>query len=64
MASVGCRRGCNEDGVGVKSHGSSSPLAGARLDEDGDLEDSAVWRRVLAAIEELERGRREDEAVN
>src|SRR5262249_38092152 len=27
-------------------------------------EGSAIWRRILVAIEELQRGRREDEAVN
>jgi hypothetical protein len=32
--------------------------------EVGDLDGSAVWRRILAAIEELQRGRREDGAVN
>jgi len=30
----------------------------------GDVDGSAVWRRILAAIEELQRGPREDEAVN
>ena len=32
--------------------------------EKGDLDGSAVWRRILAAIEELQRERREDEPVN
>jgi hypothetical protein len=35
-----------------------------QLLEEGDLDDSAVWRRILAATEELQRGRREDEVVN
>jgi hypothetical protein len=40
--------------------------AAGRADElldDGDIDGAAVWRRILAAIEELQRGRREDEAV-
>jgi hypothetical protein len=32
--------------------------------EEGDLDGSAVWRRILAAIEELQRAPRPDEAVN
>jgi hypothetical protein len=32
--------------------------------EEGDLEGSAVWRRIRTAIEELLRGPREGEAVN
>jgi hypothetical protein len=35
-----------------------------QLLEEGDLDGSAVWRRILAAIEELQRGPREGEAVN
>ena len=32
--------------------------------EDGDMEGAAVWRRILEAIEELQRGRREGERLN
>jgi hypothetical protein len=32
--------------------------------EEGDIDGSGVWRRILAAIEELQRGREEGEAVN
>ena len=32
--------------------------------DEGDLEGSAVWRRIRTAIEELLRGPREGEAVN
>jgi hypothetical protein len=32
--------------------------------EEGDLDGAAIWRRILEAIEELTRGRREGEAVN
>jgi hypothetical protein len=34
------------------------------LFEECDLDGSAVWRRILAAIEELQRERREDETLN
>jgi hypothetical protein len=32
--------------------------------EKGDIAGALVWPRILAAIEELQRGPREDEAVN
>ena len=32
--------------------------------EEGDTDGAAIWRRILAAIEELQRERREGEAVN
>jgi hypothetical protein len=35
-----------------------------RLLDDGDVGGAAVWRRILAAIEELQRERREGEAIN
>ncbi len=41
--------------------------AAQRADElfkKGDLYGSAVWRRILAAIEELRRGRQDDEPLN
>ena len=34
------------------------------LADDGDLDGAIVWRRILEAIEELTRGRREDESLN
>ena len=52
----------------VDQHGEDAPLRAAeRADElldGGDTEGAAIWRRILAAIEELRRGRREGEAVN
>jgi hypothetical protein len=45
----------------------AATFAVARADwllEEGDADGAAVWRRVLAAIEELQRGRRQGEAVN
>jgi hypothetical protein len=52
----------------IDQHGEEAAIfAAGRADEllmDGDTDGSAVWRRILAAIEELQRGRREDEAVN
>jgi hypothetical protein len=35
-----------------------------QLLEEGDIDGSGVWRRILAAIEELQRERREDETLN
>ena len=32
--------------------------------EKGDIGGALVWRRILAAIKDLQRGPREDEAVN
>jgi hypothetical protein len=32
--------------------------------DGGHIDGAAVWRRILAAIEELQRGRREGDAVN
>ena len=32
--------------------------------EEGDMEGSAVWRRILEAIDELQRGRQEGEHLN
>jgi hypothetical protein len=31
---------------------------------EGDQEGAAVWRQIAAAVEELQRARRPDEAVN
>jgi hypothetical protein len=45
----------------------AATFAGDRADqllEDGDIVGALVWRRVLAAIEELQRGPRNDEPVN
>jgi hypothetical protein len=45
----------------------AATFAAGRADElleDGDIDGALVWRRILAAIEELQRGPREDEAVN
>ena len=32
--------------------------------ESGDFEGAAIWRSILAAIEELQRGRLDGESVN
>ena len=54
--------------LAIDQHGDEAALrADGRADlllEDGDLDGSAVRRRILAAIEELQRGRQEGEAVN
>jgi hypothetical protein len=52
----------------IDQHGEDAPLrAGERADEfleAGDMIGAATWRRILAAIEGLRRGRREEEALN
>jgi hypothetical protein len=52
----------------MEQHGNDAAIrATQRADEllaDGDMEGSAVWRRILEAIEELQRGRREGEQLN
>jgi hypothetical protein len=51
----------------IDQHGEEAGLQAAqrvdKLLEDGDLEGSAVWRRIAAAIEEMKRGRRDDETL-
>jgi len=52
----------------IDQHGDDAPLRVAEradeLLEAGDMIGAATWRRILAPIEELKRGRREGEAVN
>jgi hypothetical protein len=52
----------------IDQHGADAAVrAAVRADvllADGDPEGSEVWHRILEAIEELTRGRREGEAVN
>jgi hypothetical protein len=52
----------------IDRHGDDAALyAAARtavLVGEGDVEGAVVWRRITAAVEELQRVRRPDEAVN
>ena len=52
----------------IDNHGEDAPLnAAARTvvyAGEGDEEGAAIWRQVAAAVEELQRARRPDEAVN
>jgi hypothetical protein len=52
----------------INQHGEDAALRAAQradaLLEEGDVDGSAVWRRIVAAVEELRRGRREGEAPN
>ena len=52
----------------IDRHGEDAALfAEARavvLEGEGDVEGSAIWVRIKAAVEELQRMRRPDEAVN
>jgi hypothetical protein len=49
-------------------HGEDAPIRAAEradeLLEAGDTEGAAIWRSILAAIEELQRGRLDGESVN
>ena len=53
----------------VKRHGVDAPIVAAKradeLFEEGDLDGAAVWKRILHAVEELQRVRpRVGERVN
>ena len=52
----------------IDQHGDDAALyASGRADlllEDGDIEGAVIWRRITEAIEELQRQRRPDEAIN
>jgi hypothetical protein len=52
----------------IDRHGEeAATFAAGRADElleEGDLDGAAIWRRILAAIGELQRERRLGEAVN
>lgn len=52
----------------IKQHGGQAQLEAAqradKLLEDGNLEGIATWRKVIKAIQELQRGRRPGEAMN
>ena len=56
------------DKLPIDQHGEEVALrADQRADdllEEGDVDGAAVWRRILAAVEELRRGRREGESLN
>jgi hypothetical protein len=52
----------------IDQHGDKAALRAAQradqlMDED-DMDGVAVWRQIVEAIEELQRGRREGEAIN
>jgi hypothetical protein len=50
----------------IDKHGDEAALyAAGRADlflEKGDISGTAIWRRIMAAVEELQRGRRSGEA--
>jgi hypothetical protein len=52
----------------IDQHGEDAALRAAHradeLLEEGDVNGSAVWGRILAAVKELRRGRRDDESLN
>ena len=52
----------------MDQHGEDADIRAAeradQLLDDGDVEGSAVWRRIIEAIDELQRGRREGEPLN
>jgi hypothetical protein len=52
----------------IDQHADDAPMRAAQradgLLEEGDVDGAAVWRRILEAIEELQRVRRGDEFLN
>ena len=52
----------------IDQHCGAAPIRAVERAEEladkGDLHGVAVWRRILEAIEELQRGRREGEPLN
>jgi len=52
----------------IDRHGDDAAIRAAeradKLFEDGDIDGALVWRRILAAIEELQRQPRPGEPVN
>jgi hypothetical protein len=52
----------------VDQHGEDAGTRAAeradQLLEDGDIEGAAIWRAIMAAIEELQRERRDGEPIN
>ena len=52
----------------IKQHGSHAELEAAQradaLLDAGDMDGTATWRKVLEAIQELQRDRRPGEAIN
>jgi hypothetical protein len=52
----------------IDQHGDEASRRATRrandLERGGDSSSCAIWRQVVAAVEELQRGRREGEAVN
>jgi hypothetical protein len=52
----------------IDQHGNDAPIRAAQradeLLEEGDVDGAVVWRRIIEAIDELKRGRREGEPLN
>ena len=52
----------------IDQHGEDAAIRAAQrtdaLLEEGDVDGAMVWRRILGAIDELQRGRRIGEALN
>ena len=52
----------------IDQHGQEAAIRAAQradaLMDEGDVDGAVVWRRILEAIEEQRRGRRDDEFLN
>jgi hypothetical protein len=65
----GCswRQLCNANASTGNAPQEAAWFTSARADEllhGGDIDGAMAWRRILAAVDELQRGRREGEALN
>jgi hypothetical protein len=52
----------------IDQHGQDAPIRAAEradeLLEAGDIDGAGIWRTIMGAIEELQRGRLDGESVN
>ena len=52
----------------IDQHGADAAIRAAQradeLQDEGDVDGAVVWRRILEAIDELTRSRREGESLN
>ena len=63
-----CLAIASEPGIGLRDHGYDAPLIAAqrrdKLLADGDLNGLIIWKRIMAAMDELTRVRGDGERLN